>query len=333
MGGKALKTAYTERCSNEKYISLSRDLLNKLEVDFERVSVVKNYRSKKTHGDIDILCGVSDFDFDFDTYIKETFNPVEIFHNGNCHSFDYEDTQIDLIECECEDFETYEDYYNFGLGNFLGKIARSIGFKFGMGGLWINLYKNNEKYKIPVSKDSKKIYDFLGYDYERYKNGFEKLEDIYDYILSSKYFNSDIFKIENLSKINRDRDVRRKSYMSFLDYIKDKGSNRAYNPKVIKDMKENVIEVIRRCFPEANIDLHLAQIEYNSARKRLVNMKFNGKILKEKYDISGKELGESIVKFKEYIKIVHQVSFNTFIVDMDIDYIYSTYEAANYEGD
>jgi len=181
-----------------------------------------------------------------------------------------------------------------------------------------------------VSKDSKKIFKFLGYDYDRLSEGFETIEDIYDYVLTSKYYTSNIFKIENLTKVNRGRDVRRKSYMDFLTYIEDKKEkNIKYDNDSVIDIKFNTFNVIKNTFDECELDVRLNEINYSLVRTKLIKSKFNGKRLMEKYEITGKDIGISINKFKKYIEVVYNINFDDFIITYDLDYIYGSFENAN----
>ena len=82
-------------------------------------------------------------------------------------------------------------------------------------------------------------------------------------------------------------------------------------------------------FPEANIHLHLAKIEFDLAKKNLISMKFNGKIIREKYGLSGKELGESIKKFKKELEKYDFITFEDFILLNEIDRIYEVFEEVN----
>jgi hypothetical protein len=299
---------------------------------FDNVSIVKNFTNKETHGDIDIICS-SNNDINFDKLIKMVFKPVEIFHNGNCHSFDYDSTQIDLITCGNEDYETYKHYYDYGFGNYFGKIAQSIGFKYGMEGLWINHFIGQQnKFKIMVSKDFRKIYEFLGYDYNRFLKGFENIEDIYDFVMTSKYYTPHIFQIENLTKINRGRDVRRQSYMDFLTYSEGKGDHSEYNYQTSAIMKMSNEKTIKSVFPEVNIDLKFRELEYGVAKKRYINAKFNGKMIIDRYGLTGKELGQAINKFKNDIGWIHERSFpnfDTYILKTKVDKIFKEFESSN----
>ena len=210
--------------------------------------------------------------------------------------------------------------------------------KYGQQGLFIRIWSGKNystKNDILISKDYPKIFEFLGLDYTRWEEGFDTLEDIFDFAMTSSLFNVEMFQLSKLNKINRERNIKRASYMAFLEYIEGKDNHPEYNANLVSIAKENVIEIIREGFPEANIDLHLAEINYHQARKVLVNAKFNGNIIKEKYGLKGKELGESIKTFKKDIEGMYEYEFryfddfNSYILDTDVDRIYEDFELAN----
>ena len=337
MGGRALKSVETRRYSREEFDTVSKELIDILQLRFDRAIVPLFYKNKETFGDIDIIVDTkctSTLNFDGNLirkFIENRFKPNEIFHNGNAYSFDYKEVQVDLICVKPEDFDSNYHYLAFNdLGNFIGRLAQSIGFKYGQEGLFYNHYSDaNTKTKIIVSKDYPKIFKFLGLDYDKWLEGFDTLEEIFEYVISSQLFNPEMFQLSELNKINRERNLKRMSYMSFLDYIKDKSAHPDYDKVSVALTKENVIDLIRTEFPEANIDLRLAEINYEYSKKVLLNAKFNGNIIKEKFGLEGKELGEAIKKFKFEMAWVHERrfgSFESYIFNTDFDKIYEDFE-------
>jgi len=337
MGGRALKTAFTRRYSRIEFETVSKELIEVIEKRFARAAVPLYFSKKETFGDIDIIVKEHARPSTKDevrAFIEDKFKPTEIFQNGNAWSFDYKEVQVDFILVKSEDYISNYHYLAFNdLGNFIGRLAQSIGFKYGQEGLWYNHFSDaNTKTTIMVSKDYPKIFEFLGLDYSRWEKGFDTLEDIFEYAMTSSLFNVEMFQLNKLNKINRERNIKRASYMSFLEYIEGKPDHPNYNPSVVAECKANVIEMIREGFPEANIDLHLAEIDFKAARKKLINTKFNGKIIKEKYGLEGKELGESIKKFKHDIMWIYEreyANFDTFILDNTVDKIYEEFESVN----
>jgi len=329
MGGRALKNTYTRRYERQEFEDIKNEIFDILSKTFDRYDIPRFFSHKETFGDIDIIISLEGFEGNMTDYIDETFKPNETFHNGNAWSFDYKEIQVDFITCAPEDFDSNYHYLAFNdLGNFIGRLAQSIGLKYGQEGLWYNHYSDqNTKTKIIVSKDYPKIFKFLGLDYNKWVKGFNTLEEIFEYAMTSSLFNPEMFQLSQLNKINRERNLKRASYMAFLEFIKNKGAHPDYNKSIVMIAKENVIDIIREAFPESNIDLHLAEINYKHARKTLVNAKFSGGIIMKKFELEGKELGNAIKGFKDII-INH--SYNGIYDNFD-DYVLETHVEQIYE--
>lgn len=328
MGGRALKNTYTRRYERQEFEDIKNEIFSKLEGTFDRFDIPRFFVDKETFGDIDIIVSMENYKGNMRDFITETFQPNEIFHNGNAWSFDYKELQVDFITCAGNDFDSNYHYLAFNdLGNFIGRLAQSIGLKYGQEGLWYNHYSDaNTKDTIIISKDYPKIFEFLGLDYNKWVEGFNTLEEIFDYAMTSSLFNPEMFQLDKLNKINRERNLKRTSYMAFLEYIKLKGPHPEYNENVVKLAKENVIDMIREYFPEANIDLHLAEIAYKHARKNLIKIKFNGGILMENYGLKGKDIGDRIGLFKDYIWHEYRVPFDDYIIINSYEGIYKSFE-------
>lgn len=331
LGGLALKNTFTRRYERQEFEDIKVEIFDMLSDHFNLYDVPRFFHNKETFGDIDIIIGTQMKGEYIRSVIENVFKPNEIFHNGSSWSFDYKEIQVDFIICQPDDFNSNFHYLAFNdLGNFIGRLAQSIGFKYGQEGLWYNHYSEyNTKTKIIVSKDYPEIFDFLALDYSKWETGFDTLEEIFDYAMTSSLFNPKMFQLSQLNKINRERNLKRKSYMSFLDYIEDKPAHKEYDEDIIALAKPNIIEMIRRNFPDANIDYHLAQINYESAKKTLVHSKFNGNIVKEKYGLEGKELGEAMKRFNKHIKsyLGEHYPFDDYILNTDLEAIYMEFES------
>ena len=128
MGGRALKNIETRRCDRKEFDLLSNELLEILKLNFKHVKIPWFYRKKESFGDIDIVVSTDNFKANFREFIQHKFSPNEIFHNGNCWSFDYKGIQIDIITTSEEHFESTVTYMSGNdLGNLIGRIAQGFG--------------------------------------------------------------------------------------------------------------------------------------------------------------------------------------------------------------
>jgi hypothetical protein len=329
MGGLALKNTFTRRYQREEYDALEQEVFAIVRKTFKRCDTPRFFASKESFGDMDLIVSmegheaVSDGKYGFvRTYIEETFKPNEIFHNGHCYSFDYKELQIDFMVVPPEDYDSNYHYLAFNdLGNFIGRIAQSMGLKYGQEGLWYNHFQNDQKVgKIMISKDYPKIFEFLGLSYEKWVEGFDSLEEIFEYIIQSPNFGSELYQMSNLNKINRERNLKRKSYMGFLDYIAENHPN-VFGPeydkaKVLKDAST---------YFDCDVFTEIKRFEYEHAESAYAKSKFNGGMVMRKYDLKGKELGIAMDNFKEVVER-QQGDYKQFIINSSMDRIYCLFD-------
>jgi hypothetical protein len=301
MGGRALKSTYTRRYEKEEYLKLTSEILKKIRRFFYRAEIPRYYHTKESFGDMDILVSMKDYNGDIREFIITQFKPNEIFHNGNCWSFDYKEFQIDFITTSEEHFDSYLTYLSFNdLGNYVGRLAHHMGGRYGSEGFWVTYYYKDTKHKIMVSKDQEKIYEFLGLDFNRWLKGFDTLEEIFQFISESPYFNWSKFQLEELNRINRERNLKRVSYMSFLDWIDNNVSDDEH--KYEHNLSDTELyKRIDNFFPEANLFDEITRIEYEVSKSKYAAILFNGRHVIDKFGLEGKELGQAMSGFKEYI--------------------------------
>lgn len=329
MGGRALKNTITRRYERAEFDTISVELMDTLRSDFKRVAMPLFYKNKPSFGDADIILSMEGFNGNMRDYITDKFGPNEIFHNGNCWSFDYKELQVDLITVSAEDFDTNEMYLSYNdLGNYIGKIAHGFGLKYGQNGLTYDHYfKGINIGRVTISKDYRKIFEFLGLDYNRYLIGFDELEDIFKYISESKYFNWEYLQLENNNKVNRDRDKKRKSYMLFLEYIDKNVKDDSHKFQYEKD-KTIYIDKINDFFPEANLELEIRKAEYEYCKSLYIKTKFNGGDVMRKYGLEGKELGDAMNGFKVFIdNVIGSDTYEDYIINSSIESIYEDFES------
>lgn len=244
MGGNALKMT-TRRCDKNEYQELVEDITNKLTENNITFWITKSFEDKQSFGDMDILIK-GQINMELLRYI---FNPSETKTNDKCVSLDYKRFQIDLIHFSDEDYETAKVYYSYNdLHNLIGVIASS---KFNLKWGWDGLKKKYKNRNVFIAKNYKEALDLLGFDVERYDKGFKSLDEIFDFVCRSKYFNKSAFQLERLSSRARDRSKKRTNYVLFLNYIDfnyEKILSEMYPniQKRIEEIDEEEKEFIRR---------------------------------------------------------------------------------------
>lgn len=337
MGGLALKNTVTRRYDRAEFEVLSGELLGIFNRYFKDVAMPLYYRNKPSFGDVDVVVSTTSvFGFPYSSemirkMIETEFNPNEIFRNDNCWSFDYKECQIDLIAVEPENFEAMKMYLSYNdLGNMIGVIARGFGLKYGQEGLVMDYtFKGRNVGRIIVSQDYPKIYEFLGLDYSKWEMGFDELEDIFKFVASSKYFNWKRYQFDKLNKINRDRNKKRKSYLSLLKWIDENVADDSHCFEFEED-KSVYFDLINNTFPEANLVYHIRELEYLECRRLLIKSKFSGGELMRRFGLEGKELGDAYASFKEYLE-TSGTDFDELILMTPSETIYSMFKKFHFE--
>lgn len=340
MGGRALKNTETRRYNTDEFNKLAAKLTVLLESEFNTAtSVVKSYHTKKDHGDMDILIlnypgssiGRGE---DIRTKITNVCGgngANEIVKNGNVYSFDYDRLQIDLIIVSPEHWNTHKVFYSYDpVGNLSGKIAHKLGLKYGFEGLVYPYRSKNTNHvgDILISTNHWKIFEFIGLDFDRYLDGFETKQDIFEFIIGSKYFHPDMFRMENLTAIDRKRNKKRQTYGEFLAYINSPDLEKRFESidfYVFDTDKKMYINSINDYFPESNILEEIKKYEAKEERYDIIRSKFNGKIIMERFtDLSGDKLGNFIRYFGSYVVNTLMKDFDNYILHASNDEINKT---------
>ena len=223
-----------------------------------------------------------------------------------------------------EDYDSNYHYLAFNdLGNFIGRIAQSMGLKYGQEGLWYNHFQNDQKVgKIMISKDYPKIFEFLGLSYDKWITGFDSLEEIFEYIIQSPNFDSEMYEMKSLNKINRERNLKRKSYMSFLAYI-DQNHPNVFGPEHNKPL----ILKEASTFFDCNVFTEIKRFEYEHAESALASAKFNGGMVMRKYGLKGKDLGNAMTRFKEDIESTGY-TYKQFLITRPTEELFRVFESS-----
>lgn len=230
-----------ERLSKDQY----NEVLSALTVTLPYKTVaIPSYRAKDSFGDCDLLTTATDDAFE--KSLSKDFVLLGKKRNGSVTSYalkygNFPPFQFDLIKAKEDSYKFYYNYLSYNdLGNLIGRVAAAFGFKFAHDGLYILAWydhkgeersvgrvKENGKTNDHAEYKMEKLFisnfdealEFLGFDSLRFAQGFDDVDDILDYVASSKYFCKDFFLFENRNHDQRKRDVKRPTYTRALEYF------------------------------------------------------------------------------------------------------------------
>lgn len=298
MGGNAIKTVPTVRLEVNDYNIVVNDILSNLKAILpdREIEDIKSYKLKQSFGYLDILISGNTIG-NPKQFLKDNFNCEHFVKNSNIISFAYYYKtldcyfQIDLIFVNLNIFNFALNYFAYNdLGNLIGRIASSNSMSFGWDGLHYKLYHDGQFVKkIPITKCFKTAVEILGFDYQLFQNGFSTLEDIFEFVIRSKYFSVESYIFANRNSEDRKRDTKRKTYVSFIDYL-ERNSINSVNEKIDLSL---VIDSLK---------LEIKEIINSMERSKQVSQKYNGHDYSRVTGFSGKNLGIFISVFKDSFK-------------------------------
>lgn len=310
MGGNAITNA--KHIVKDEYEELCKYFSEILSANGIKFHIIQAYETKESFGDMDILIQKESLR-NVKSIITSMFNFSEIVANGDVISCNYNEFQIDFIfQLEC-DFDFCYGYFSFNdLGNLIGRIAHKMGFKFGHDGMWFCLRDGTHMFgEICVTKDFKTAIEFFGFSYDRYLQGFRTLEDIFEYVSKSPFFNRDLYPLEHRNHYARMRDRKRKTYNAFLQYC----DNLPWDIDYVFYGEEIYLLRAFSMFPGFEDKYKALHNEYYKAQH--AKLKFSGQLVSEWTSLSGKTLGHFLTFVKEDFE--EQTSSKSWI-----DYVLST---------
>lgn len=300
MGGHALKNYTTNRICRTQYDDLEDRV--QFHIDFLFGSgafrPIRFYHSKPDFGDMDFVLVtdrtnwkdriIDHFGLDDSRYVS----------NGPVLSIGIDNFQIDVIHHSVDFADFAVCYYSFqDLGNLLGRIYHKLGMKLGHDGLWLVVRSPDSENRILddilLTRDWDTVLDILGVDAYTYWNGFDTLEDIFEYVISSPWFDPDIFLLHNRNHTSRVRDRKRTTYNQFLNHIQGRSGSyqfetaSSHGGHSIREPYYSQIVLDRFPWVEDRVSELLERDQFNTQFKTV----YNGSIVMELTGLSGKELG------------------------------------------
>lgn len=319
MGGNLFPQA--RRMNREEYPVICESLLNGLRSAAIPVADIPlSYRSKESYGDVDVITYYSPpKEEEILSRVKKQFGEIPVVNRGDGFSLLYKDEfQVDLINCpDNPSFALqYHDWND--LGGMLGLICRQFGLKLRNQGLYYPVYEDESRTtkigEVHVTGEFQVVQRFLGIS-ECHK-GFDTLEDIFKYVVSSPYFRASQFEFGNLTSKQRLRNSKRPTFIKFNEWLQSCISpSDLERPEIDKDL---VSKKFPNVFEKAN------ELKEEYKQFKAIKAKFNGNIVNRVTGLMGLPLGQFMDRLRS------KSWFQDFLLDnspKQIEaYIESTYQ-------
>jgi hypothetical protein len=326
MGGNCLKNCEIRRMSLVEYNMTCKKVLESIkdmrgEWGYLRVAkVCRSTRSKIDFGDIDVLMVSDELPADWIEQLSKEWKSKEVVRNGPVVTFEVDGFQVDVIKTPSHEFNSAYAYLGQAdCGNFMGKLSRRLGLKYGHNGLTY-VYRDGDHVvgNITVSDTPAETFDLLGLNYEKFLEGFDTLEDVFEFVASSKYFSPKPFSFEEMNSIARIRDKKRPSYNALLKWIDANKATRDWNYEFAD--KDSYLPMLFERFPKFREEWY--NLRARSYVMRDIQAKFNGDIVRDITGLQGKDLGLFMIKLRmeggltqDFILTQSQEKINQVIAD------------------
>lgn len=336
MGGNAFKHLNTKRIDKKEFDDSFLDIKNKL--NQLKLDVVPAFFEKSTFGDLDVVVEEEsmnkwladnnwEIDKEFYDFLKIKFNSRGIRNAYPVISFEYRKNkneergfQVDLIYIPKKFYNFCLNYFSYNdLGNLLGVMYRALGVKFGHYGLNYEIYSKETHYMgdVLITNDFDKALNFLKLDVDRFKKGFNNLEEVFDYVISSPYFNKGLYDlIEGVSSYKaRRRNAQRSTYKLFLKWLKEQPEERLPSYQHTKDKDERLSLIVSH-FGNEFID-NIKEVRNKEKEKNSLKIKFSGEKVSYWTGLTHQALGELLKQFN--LKFKNKEEYDKWLKETDIE--------------
>jgi len=310
MGGNAVKSfGNVVRLKTEEYDELALEVVAVLSSEKVRPYIIPSYREKPDHGDMDLIVSSEFWSYNTRNSVNTKLESNGFVQNGTVTSYaiPYKENifQVDIISVPPDRLEFAYNYFAWNdLGNLLGRIFHRLGFKLGHLGLQYIIRdpenKDHVVSELTITKNWDEALRLVRYNPVRFAEGFNTLEEIFQYVIYNPYANKDIFLLENRNAISRIRDRKRKTYMDFLEWLETNFGNQLFEYGYVYDNKEKLREIFLDtafiAFPEFKKEYDDAMVLFN--KKKRVKKVVNGDFISEITGLHDRELGDFISTFK-----------------------------------
>lgn len=315
MGGNLFKLG---RKTREEYLAIENKVRTYLDntIGKENYRIPRYYDSKETFGDLDIIINNefqrTDFPLKFSTDLNSTQTKKAGVVVSNC----IDDFQVDIFFRNISLIDGMSKFMDYNIGNFIGKIFKRFDLKYGETGLYyVYRRENSDHYKseYKISTNMFDILGFLGLDYEQWVKGFKTPEESYNWLIKTQYFSTyTYFKPTANNK-------KRIEFENFMNWLKDNNITKDWNSTSLSD--EDKTGMINNYFINVNIFDFVTKEQKKERFMKIVQEKFNGKIVMDLSGFQGKSLGLFIKLFREYIEVKFDGEFTKIIYSLSKDTI------------
>lgn len=300
MGGNLFKLGRRPRAEYLVIEDKVRACLDGLLGDGYRIP--RYYASKPDFGDLDVVVSSAAIEAlgGWERFCQAIASELSVAQSksvGHVYSTVVEQFQVDYFVRDAELLEATYNYLSFNdLGNLIGKIFRRLGLKYGEEGLhYVFRRESQPSYKrdLLISRDWPRILAFLELDVAAWQAGFDRLEDMFAWVVASPYFSIAPYEAQDRTTERRARS--RPTMARFIGWLEAEKITKRCDYLHGRDA---YVYRIDAAFPEAELTQALAQERAREGEATALRSKFGGALVREWIGLDGPQLGAFLRRFE-----------------------------------
>ncbi|HVH97926.1 MAG TPA: hypothetical protein VM869_04425 [Enhygromyxa sp.] len=300
MGGNLFKLGRRPRAEYLVIEGEVRACLDGLLGDGYRIP--RYYASKPDFGDLDVVVSTAAIEAlgGWERFCEAIATGLGVEQSksvGHVYSTVVSNFQVDYFVRSPELLEATYNYLSFNdLGNLIGKIFRRLGLKYGEEGLhYVFRRETQPSYKrdLLISRDWPRILAFLELDVAAWQAGFDRLEDMFAWVVASPYFS--VAPYEDQDRTTERRARSRPTMARFIAWLEAEAIRKTCDYLHGPDA---YVYRIDAAFPEAELTQALAQERAREGEATALRSKFGGALVREWIGLDGPQLGAFLRRFE-----------------------------------
>lgn len=262
--------------------------------------IPRYYGDKPDFGDMDVLVAARPEWGALRDEIRRDLGVTDVKATGRVYSMSYRGLQTDFFAVPARYLDSTASFMSFNdVGNFIGRICRRFDLKYGEEGLAYVYRRASGNYTkdLELTQDLARTCAFLGLDHPRWVNGFATLDDVFAWVIESKYFSVAPYLDEREGSM-KDRAQVRPTVQRFIAYLQDRQIDKRVE---LGDRKAN-LPIVLAAFPEVDLAGMIAAERAAEAHRAALNEKFSGqRVMRLVPGLEGEALGAVIMALKRAV--------------------------------
>lgn len=288
-----------------------REMILAVKIDFvaafgyeRRFKIVESYSEKESFGDISVILE-DDATGDYRTTLARALGSPGFREMRRTTAFMKEGVVVNVTLIAPQSFDYAVQFKAFNdMNGIISRIASKMGLKHSVDGLKYFLNDGGVVFaEITLTTDFEAALKFLGYDLARYRQGFKNLDEIFEFVVSTSFFNPDLYD-EKSSFICMVRQSRRKTFNAFLNWLKSP-TGLALSERCMRawfdypDHKSHWVEYFKLEFSHLDQEIAVQNEKYN--RYLQSRQYFNTHLVMNQTGLNGRRLATFVDEIKTHL--------------------------------